>query len=253
MNINRIIIPAVDDESLGSLLWQYAEILNMDYDDDPITILWLSQISDLYNILQRIHRVCTAFVQKQGGFQPKKRSSVINALKSEVEDLIEYVVRITDVIKVLRNNEEYSYDHNNILTTLATDLKPQWFWKCFWLKGTLFMVDHTGYQEDRRRENDEKINFLEFIAKPIRYILLHIPNHYVYCRDALQILLDDNSRGRNNVDKMLRLSNNDSYDYALKITGIVTIPRSSYLSDGTRSTMQDVPFRRRYNQVYMPP
>ena len=245
--IREIFIPMVDHESLGALLDTFINtmvnefIQGMDLDTQ-----WLNRIDAMLATLERIHSLCRRFLEsKPDGL----RIARYNALKKDVKDLLDYAGQMYAGYAVCR--AKYN-DHYGILLTLARTLNPYLFWKCFWWEGTEFITDNSENELEGIKANNRKIKFLKFIEVPIQALLTHFPEQYAYCRDSLQDLLDNKRGWRKSIDKMQRLYDNDSFAYALQITGIEIVPRPSLLTEGTLLNMHSIPYQRRPNAVYMP-
>jgi hypothetical protein len=244
----EIYLPAVDDALLGTFLHTLINTMMADNFSQEIDIEdeWLSRIDVMLRTLEKINSICNYFLQNERGDVFTMR---YDALKNDVANLHDSAVNMYDRFAFFKANYP---DYNSILLNFAHSVNPYLFWKCFWREGNQFITDNTGYEMDGLRKNNLKIEFLKLIEDTIQFLLSQSPEQYVFCRDSLQDLLDDNTGWKKSIDKMEKLFDNPSFAYALEITGIEIVPRPSSLTQGTLSMMHNVPFQRQLNEVYMP-
>lgn len=239
--------------SLGRLMDDYYTHLT---DENNSTKVEDWGVLPIINSLQKVLIVCNAFLLRESSERGGMRGPRFNILCEEVKDLLIYVSTILDhaLIPIQSNFNNFNSEHNNILFSLVISVKPELFWKCFWQDATCFMVYYgQEYEEDRQTENNQHIHLLNFMHVPLQRILNERPEHYRYCRDALQSLLKRPHLMVEGVDQLQRLHSNDSFTEALILTGMQLVPRPSQLSQETLGTMRGIIHRRSDIDVFLPP
>jgi hypothetical protein len=244
--VNQLRIIHNGEMSLGELMDEYEKRLT---DENKINQQTCG-LQAVIETLDKISELCDDFLHRPAD----TRRTRYEHLCTSIEDLNIYIVHMKTLIQhVYTEFSRENFDHVELLIYIAYEVSTDKFWNCFWMRGTCFMTDYAGFPFDKVRENHEKIQLLEFIEVPIQELISTSQKHRQSCRQSLELLLKDNKTWDRDIDKMMLLDSNESFQKAMEITGIEFIPKVKELSVDTRQRMQDIPYRRGPLQVYFPP